>query len=78
MQTLSAEFESAVTNVTIHGEKQKRASAAHTEVRELLEDDRQLRDWGIDTILIGSYADGSLPRQGRGRVPAVQEPLCAP
>jgi hypothetical protein len=56
METLNTEFESAVTNVTIHGEKQKRASEAHTDVRELLEADRQLRDWGIDTILIGSYA----------------------
>ncbi|WP_406048286.1 SMODS domain-containing nucleotidyltransferase [Kribbella sp. NBC_00889] len=56
METLSAEFEFAVSNVTIHGEKQQRAKAAHTEVRELLEADRQLRDWGIDTILIGSYA----------------------
>ncbi|MEV6266712.1 nucleotidyltransferase [Kribbella sp. NPDC051936] len=56
METLSTEFESAVTNVTIHGEKQTRASEAHSEVRELLEADRQLRGWGIDTILIGSYA----------------------
>lgn len=56
MEILRAEFESAVTNVTIHDEKQTRAAAAHTEVRELLEADRQLRDWGIDTILIGSYA----------------------
>jgi hypothetical protein len=56
METLTTEFGLAVRNVTISGTKQKRAIAAHTEVRELLEADRELCDWGIDTRLIGSYA----------------------
>ena len=56
METLDTEFAQAVRNVTIHGEKQERAIAAHTEIRELLEADTQLYEWGIDTILIGSYA----------------------
>ena len=56
METLDNEFAQAVRNVTIHGEKRDRAIAAHTEVRELLEADTQLCDWGIDTLLIGSYA----------------------
>ena len=56
MQTLETEFGQAVRNVTINGVKRDRAIAAHTEVRELLERDAQLCEWGIDTILIGSYA----------------------
>lgn len=56
MESLDNEFAQAVRNVTIHGEKRDRAIAAHTEVRALLEADTQLCEWGIDTILIGSYA----------------------
>lgn len=56
METLDNEFEQAVRNVTISGDKRERAIAAHTEVRELLEADEELCDWGIDSILIGSYA----------------------
>lgn len=56
MQTLTTEFAQAVRNVTIHGEKRDRAMQAHAEVRELLESDSELSDWGIDTVLIGSYA----------------------
>lgn len=56
METLDYEFDQAVRNVTISGVKRQRAIAAHTEVRELLEADSELCSWGIDTILIGSYA----------------------
>jgi hypothetical protein len=56
MPTLSDEFAQAVRNVTIHGEKRASAIAAHTEVRNLREADSDLSEWGIDTILIGSYA----------------------
>lgn len=56
LETLDSEFAQAVRNVTISGEKRERAIAAHTEVRELLESDEQLKEWGIDSILIGSYA----------------------
>jgi hypothetical protein len=56
METLGNEFAQAVRNVTISGDKEKRAIAAHTEVRQLLEADPQLCEWGIDTVLIGSYA----------------------
>ncbi len=56
METLPTEFGLAVRNVTISGAKRKRAIDAHTEVRELLEADRELCGWGVDTRLIGSYA----------------------
>lgn len=56
METLTEEFEKAVRNVTVNGRKARHARTSHTEVRGLLEADAQLCEWGIDTILIGSYA----------------------
>lgn len=56
METLGKEFDQAVRNVTVSGVKRDRAIAAHTEVRALLEADPELCSWGIDSILIGSYA----------------------
>jgi hypothetical protein len=55
METLPAQFNQAVSNVTINEEKRTRAIEAHTEVRTLLESDEVLTSWGIDTFLIGSY-----------------------
>jgi hypothetical protein len=55
MELLKSEFDQAVRNVTVSGDKLDRAIAAHTEVRELLESDDELCEWGIDSILIGSY-----------------------
>jgi hypothetical protein len=56
METLPIQFASAVTNVTIRGEKRERAIAAHTEITDLLEAAPQLCAWGIKPRLIGSYA----------------------
>lgn len=56
METLDLEFGQAVRNVTVSGEKRNRAIAAHTEVRELLAADKELSEWGISSLLIGSYA----------------------
>lgn len=39
MEILGDQFEDAVSNVSISGDKRQRAIAAHTEVRELLETD---------------------------------------
>lgn len=55
MPTLDDEFASAVRNVSI-GDKRDRAIEAHKEVRSLLESDTELKEWGIDSVLIGSYA----------------------
>jgi hypothetical protein len=56
MQELSPQFDRAVENVQISGTKLDQVIAAHKEVRSLLESDKTLQGWGIDTILIGSYA----------------------
>jgi Second Messenger Oligonucleotide or Dinucleotide Synthetase domain len=56
METLDFEFGQAARNVTISGDKRDRAKSAHTEVRGLLEADKELCDWGISSVLIGSYA----------------------
>lgn len=56
LETLDAQFVKAKRNVSVSGSKQDAAKAAHEELREILERDAQLCEWGIDTILIGSYA----------------------
>ena len=53
MTTLSNQFKQAITNI---GAKRARAIKAHTEIRALLETDPYLRNLGVDTVLIGSYA----------------------
>jgi hypothetical protein len=56
METLPDQFRDALTRIEIKGAKRKRAQEAHTEIRELLEGNDLLCSWGVDTILIGSYA----------------------
>lgn len=53
--TLVDQFEGALTHLEL-AEKRKRVENAHTEIRTHVENDRQLRSWGVDTVLIGSYA----------------------
>jgi hypothetical protein len=55
METLPAQFNTAVSKVTISDDKKQRAIDAHTEVRELLEAEPVLKGWGITPLLIGSY-----------------------
>lgn len=55
MELLPEQFSQALSRIEINGPKADRAQAAHTEVRQVLESDATLRDWGIDTRLIGSY-----------------------
>ena len=58
MPNLRAQFEKALSNIEINGQKRKRAIAAHTEIRELLQQNEQLKAWGIEPLLIGSYGRG--------------------
>lgn len=53
--TLPEQFKGALARLEL-GEKRKRVEAAHKEIRDLLESDERLRSWGVDTVLIGSYA----------------------
>lgn len=56
MHALHDQFDRARTNIEVNGEKRQRAIDAHTEIQDLLSDDEQLRAWGINTRLIGSYS----------------------
>lgn len=53
--TLSEQFRGALSRIEL-GEKRTRVEAAHKEIRELLERDERLCSWGVDPVLIGSYA----------------------
>ena len=55
MANLRNQFEQALTNIEINKEKRKRAEDAHTEIRELVQQDEQLKEWGVKPLLIGSY-----------------------
>ena len=55
MNPLHAQFESALNRIEVNGPKRERAIAAHTEIQNALNADGQLRSWGINTRLIGSY-----------------------
>ena len=55
MANLRNQFEQALTNIEVNGQKRKRAIDAHTEIRELLRGDEQLKEWGVEPLLIGSY-----------------------
>lgn len=56
MHTLAAQFNSALGAIEIKDRRRDHAVAAHTEIRTYLEADSTLRDWGVETVLIGSYA----------------------
>lgn len=56
MEKLTQQYKNALSRIEINGEKLKRAIRAHSEIRGYLEDKEILRKWGIDTVLIGSYA----------------------
>ena len=55
MANLRNQFEQALTNIEVNGQKRKRAIDAHTEIRELLQQDEKLKEWGVEPLLIGSY-----------------------
>lgn len=49
-------FNNALTRIEVSGSKRELAISAHTEIREVLLASELLKGWGLDTILIGSYA----------------------
>lgn len=56
LHPLTPQFENALSAIEIDKAKRDRAANAHKEIRELLHAAEQLIAWGIDTVLIGSYA----------------------
>jgi hypothetical protein len=56
MALLLPQFEEALENIEPSKEDKDNAPEAHQEVREVLEADEKLAGYGIDTVLIGSYA----------------------
>lgn len=52
---MSFGFDAATTNVEPEYGDVTNAASAHSEVRAVLEADDLLKDWGIDSVLIGSY-----------------------
>jgi hypothetical protein len=56
MAHLLPQFEEALDNIEPSKEDKENAPSAHEEIRAILEKDEQLTAYGIDTILIGSYA----------------------
>ena len=55
MPNFRQQFEQTLTNIEVNGQKRDRAIEAHTEIRELLQQDERLKEWGVEPILIGSY-----------------------
>jgi hypothetical protein len=64
METFPEQFRAALAMVGL-GDKRDRAIEAHQEVRDVLEGDEQLKSWGVDTILIGSYGRQTAIYPGR-------------
>jgi hypothetical protein len=56
MERLEEQFAGALEKIEVRGATRERAIKAHEEVRAVLETDAKLREWGIKTVLIGSYA----------------------
>ena len=55
MPNLRKQFEKALNLIEVNGQKRKRAIDAHTEIRELLQQDEKLKKWGVEPLLTGSY-----------------------
>jgi hypothetical protein len=55
MADLPTQFTTAKSKVEPVDDDRKNAATAHADVRAVLERDAQLSEWGVDTILIGSY-----------------------
>ena len=67
MANLRSQFEQALTNIEINGQKRKRAIDAHTEIRELLQQDEQLKEWGRRAAADWLLRSGNRDLSGQGR-----------
>lgn len=56
METLNEQFKAALSRIEVSGSREENAAKAHKEVREVLESDDDLKEMGVDTVLIGSYS----------------------
>jgi len=56
METLPEQFSDTLKRIEISSEQRKHVIASHSEIRTYLETDELLSSWGVDTVLIGSYA----------------------
>jgi hypothetical protein len=56
METLPKQFDDTLTRIEVSATKRARAIEAHLEVRAVLATSSRLVKWGIETVLIGSYA----------------------
>ena len=75
MANLRNQFEQALTNIEINGEKRKRAIDAHTEIRELAATGRAVEGMGRRAAVDRLIRPGGrhLSRQGCGRFPALHQ-----
>ena len=55
MNALHEQFTQALHRIEVNGKRRERAIEAHTEIQRVLALDPQLKRWGIDTRIIGSY-----------------------
>jgi len=56
MELLTKEFSETLIRIEINGEKLELAIDAHREINNYLSSVEKLKSWGLETILIGSYA----------------------
>lgn len=56
MSKLKKEFSSLLSRIEINKTKVEFTVRAHTEVRDVLNESELLSEWGLNTVLIGSYA----------------------
>lgn len=56
MEKLVEQFRAALSRIEVSGSRQENAAKAHKEVRSVLESAVELKEMGVDTVLIGSYS----------------------
>ncbi len=65
METLSTNFDAALTRIEPRGQRLRLAQSAHAEISKVLEASTQLQRWGVKPVLIGSYSRSTSIRPGK-------------